>query len=60
MDIDGHTEVPDSPYGIFRGSRLACHRPSSLVTAPPRYSPPASEMNIQSVESSCPIRQHEM
>jgi hypothetical protein len=34
---------------------LASHRVGSLVPDLTRYSPPASEMNIQSVESSCPM-----
>jgi hypothetical protein len=35
---------------------LASHRVGSLVPYLTHYSPPASEMNIQSVESSFPMR----
>jgi hypothetical protein len=49
-------ESSEDRSSLLTDPLLASHRVGSLVPDLTRYSPPASEMNIQSVESSCPIR----
>jgi hypothetical protein len=49
-------ESSEDRSSLITDPLLASHRVGSLVPDLTRYSPPASEMNIQSVESSCPMR----